>query len=63
VRITLDGGTESGRRRIARLYRTARVVSHVTTDGHVVIEADVPRRHVAHWTKREETRQGVVDAS
>jgi GTP-binding protein HflX len=60
VRITLDGGTESGRRRIARLYRTARVVSHVATDRHVVIEADVPRRHVAQWTNRGAGR-GAVD--
>ena len=32
------------RARIARVYRHARVVSHVARDGRVAIEADVPRR-------------------
>ena len=35
---------EPPRERIARVYRHARVVSHVTSDGRVAIEADVPRR-------------------
>ena len=44
--ITFDGGKEFDRRQIARLYRMARVVSHVATNGQVVIEADVSRRHI-----------------
>jgi GTPase len=45
-RVTLEFDEESAedRERIARVYRHARVVSHVTTDGRVAIEADVPRR-------------------
>ena len=45
-RITLvfDPQKETDRREIGRLYRTARVVSHVTRGRRVVIEADIPRR-------------------
>jgi GTP-binding protein HflX len=45
-RVTLEFDSESAedRERIARVYRHARVVSHVTSDGRVAIEADVPRR-------------------
>jgi GTP-binding protein HflX len=46
VTMTFDGGNEADRRQIGRLYRSARVVSHVMTGGRVVIEADVPRRDV-----------------
>ena len=35
------------------LYRVARVVSHVATNGRVVIEADVPRRYIARLTAPE----------
>ncbi len=35
---------EDDRRRIALLYRHARVLTHTTADGHITIEADVPRR-------------------
>jgi GTPase len=48
LRVTLefhanDAGTAD---RIARVYRDAHVVRHVTLDGRVTIEADVPRRLV-----------------
>ena len=45
-RVTLEYDSESAedREKIARVYRDARVVSHVTNDGRVAIEADVPRR-------------------
>lgn len=45
-RVTLEFDSESAedREKIARVYRHARVVSHVTSDGRVAIEADVPRR-------------------
>ena len=44
--MTFDVGKETDRRQIERLYRMARVISHVATGGRVVIEADVPRRNV-----------------
>jgi GTPase len=48
--ITFDSDKEFDRQQIARLYRVARVVSHVASNGHVVIEADVPRRFIERLT-------------
>jgi GTP-binding protein HflX len=50
VTITFDSDKTFDRQQIARLYRVARVVSHVATDGRVVIEADVPRRFIERLT-------------
>src|SRR5688500_1698162 len=50
ITITFDSAKEFDREQIARLYRVARVVSHVATNGRVVIEADVPRRYIARLT-------------
>jgi len=44
VTLTFDPDDESDRERIARVYRHARVVEHVSRDGQVSIVADVPRR-------------------
>ena len=48
--ITFDSGKAFDREQIARLYRVARVLSHVATDGQVVIEADVSRRYIERLT-------------
>jgi GTP-binding protein HflX len=50
ITITFDADAEFDRRQIARLYRVARVISHVATNGRVVIEADVPRRYIERLT-------------
>jgi hypothetical protein len=50
ITIAFDAGKEFDRQQIAKLYRVARVVSHVTTDGRVIIEADVPRRFIERLT-------------
>ena len=50
ITITFDNGKDFDRQQIARLYRVARVVSHVATNGRVVIEADVPRRYIERLT-------------
>jgi GTP-binding protein HflX len=46
ARVTLefDAASESDRVRISQLYRHARVLRHVTTNGRVSLEVDVPRR-------------------
>jgi GTPase len=44
VMLEFDEASAEDREKIARVYRQARVVSHVTSDGRVAIEADVPRR-------------------
>jgi len=50
VTITFDSGKDFDRHQIGRLYRVARVISHVATNGKVVIEADVPRRFIERLT-------------
>ena len=50
ITITFDSETDFDRQQISRLYRMARVVSHVATNGKVVIEADVPRRFIERLT-------------
>jgi GTP-binding protein HflX len=50
ITITFDSGADFDRQQIARLYRVARVISHVATNGRVVIEADVPRRFIERLT-------------
>jgi hypothetical protein len=42
--LEFDEANADDRERIARVYRHARVLSHVTSGGRVAIEADVPRR-------------------
>ena len=44
VTLEFDSESEEDRETIARVYRHARVLSHVTEGGRVAIEADVPRR-------------------
>jgi GTP-binding protein HflX len=39
-----DPADEQERAHIAHLYRVGRILRHVATDGHVTIEAEVPRR-------------------
>jgi GTPase len=50
ITITFDSAKEFDRQQIARLYRVARVLSHVATNGRVVIEADIPRRFIERMT-------------
>jgi len=44
VTFTFDSRSEESRSRVAQLYRLARILQHVTTDGHISIEAELPRR-------------------
>jgi GTP-binding protein HflX len=46
TRVTLefDSANERDRLTIAQIYRLGRIVRHVTSDGHVSIEAELPRR-------------------
>ena len=44
VMLEFDEDNAEDRERIARVYRHARVLSHVANGGRVAIEADVPRR-------------------
>jgi GTPase len=44
VTLEFDSTSEADRRRIASLYRHARILRHLTANGRISIEADVPRR-------------------
>ena len=59
ITLTFDSSKEFDREQIARLYRVARVVSHVATNGRVVIEADVPRRFIERLTTPGQTQEDV----
>ncbi len=59
ITIAFDSGNAFDREQIARLYRVARVVSHVATNGRVVIEADVPRRYIARLTTPAPPEEGM----
>jgi GTP-binding protein HflX len=50
ITVTFDADKDFDRQQIAKLYRVARVISHVATNGRVVIEADVPRRFIERLT-------------
>jgi GTP-binding protein HflX len=49
VHFEFDGNSEADRRQVADLYRHAHVASHVTVDGRMTIEADVPRRLIERF--------------
>jgi GTP-binding protein HflX len=55
ITITFDSDKAFDRQQISRLYRVARVISHVATNGRVVIEADVPRRFIERLTTPDAT--------
>jgi GTP-binding protein HflX len=59
VTISFDADSEFDRQQISRLYRVARVISHVATNGKVVIEADVPRRFIERLTMPPEAAADV----
>ena len=46
VRFNFRSDQDDDRQRIAQLYRVGRIRSHVATDGHITIEAEVPKRMV-----------------
>jgi GTPase len=59
ITITFNSGAEFDQQQIARLYRVARVISHVAANGRVVIEADVPRRYIERLTTPAEGAEAI----
>jgi GTPase len=53
VRLEFDASSDEDRERIAYLYRVGRIRRHESSDGRVVIEADVPRRVLDRFVDRE----------
>jgi len=52
VTFVFDPSDAGDRAHVAELYRVGRVRRHVASDGHVTIEADVPRRLLARFQGR-----------
>jgi GTP-binding protein HflX len=50
VRLTFDPAQDADRDRIAHLYRVGRILRHESGDGHIAIEAEVPRRVILSLT-------------
>jgi GTP-binding protein HflX len=44
VTFEFDAASDTDREQISRLYRMGRILRHAASDGHVSIEAEVPRR-------------------
>ncbi len=67
VTFEFDPREPADRAQVGELYRVGHVRRHVTSDGHVTIEADVPRRllprFAPHGSRPRNTRnsQGVVE--
>jgi GTPase len=57
VTFEFDAQDERDRNEIAQLYRLGRILRHVASDGHVTVEAEIPRRLLARF-RREGSRAG-----
>ena len=44
VTFEFEAASEADRQRISQLYRVGRILRHVAADGHISIEAELPRR-------------------
>ena len=49
VSVAFSSAGEDTRERVAELYRLGRILRHVTTDGSVAIEAEIPRRLLSRF--------------
>jgi GTP-binding protein HflX len=53
-----EADDDSKRHEISQLYRLGRILRHAASDGHVTIEAEIPRRLLGRF-RREGSRAGV----
>ena len=58
VTFEFDAEDDSKRHEISQLYRLGRILRHAASDGHVTIEAEIPRRLLGRF-RREGSRAGV----
>jgi GTPase len=57
VTFEFDAQDDRNRKEISQLYRLGRILRHAASDGHVTIEAEIPRRLLARF-RREGSRAG-----
>ena len=52
VTFDFDAASPADRDEISQLYRVGKILSHVATNGHVSIEAELPRRVLDRFRNR-----------
>jgi hypothetical protein len=50
VTFQFDASSDAHREQISQLYRVGRILRHVASDGHVSVEAELPRRVLDRFT-------------
>jgi GTP-binding protein HflX len=50
VELQFDGASDADRERIAQLYRVGRILRHESSNGHISIHAELPRRVLERFT-------------
>jgi len=53
VQLEFDAASDDDRTRIASLYRLGRIRRHESSDGRVLIEAEIPRRVLDRFLDRQ----------
>ncbi len=53
VHLEFDASSDDDRARIASLYRVGRVRRHESSDGRVLVEAELPRRVLERFLDKE----------
>ncbi len=53
ILLEFDASSDEDRARIASLYRIGRVRRHESSDGRVLVEAELPRRVVERFLDKE----------
>jgi GTP-binding protein HflX len=55
VHLGFDATSDGDRDQIAQLYRVAKILRHESTNGHISIEAEIPRRVLDRFQNRAAT--------
>jgi GTP-binding protein HflX len=58
TRVTFEfqAASETDRKQISQLYRVGRILRHVASDGHILIEAELPRRVLDKFSTAAQTQ-------
>ena len=56
VTFEFEAASETDRKQISQLYRVGRILRHVASDGHILIEAELPRRVLDKFSTAAQTQ-------
>ena len=56
VTFEFEAASETDRNQISQLYRVGRILRHVASDGHILIEAELPRRVLDKFSTAAQTQ-------